>query len=56
MKLTSHTTLIIRYRNRITKCPDCYKIFRGKTCNVLAANFQSAHPELEEMSSEWRHA
>lgn len=44
--------IIIRYRNRQTKTPAGYQVFTGRNCDVLAANYQSAHPELEEMSCE----
>ena len=42
--------LIISYRRRDTKCPMGTQIFTGSNANVLAANYQSAHPELEEYS------
>ena len=42
--------ITICYRNRETKCPVCTQVFTGKDCDILAANYQSAHPELEEIS------
>lgn len=45
-------TIVIAYRNRDTKCPMGTRVFTGSDANVLAANYQSAHPELEETSCE----
>ena len=45
-------TIVISYRNRISKCPMGHQVFTGKNADVLAANFQSRHPELEETSCE----
>ena len=42
--------IMVTYRMRDTKCPMGHRIFAGKDADVLAANFQSAHPELEEVS------
>ena len=44
--------IIISYRNRDTKCPMGTQVFTGSNADVLAANFQSRHPELEETSCE----
>ena len=45
-------TFVIAYRNRDTKCPMGTQVFIGSNADVLAANYQSAHPELEETSCE----
>lgn len=42
--------IIITYRNCNTKCPMGTQVFVGSNADVLAANFQSRHPELEETS------
>ena len=42
--------IVIAYRNRDTKCPMGTQVFTGSNADVLAANYQSAHPELEEYS------
>ena len=44
--------IIISYRNRNTKCQMGTHVFAGSNADVLAANYQSAHPELEETSFE----
>ena len=44
--------IIISYCNRDTKCPMGTQVFTGSDADVLAANYQSAHPELEETSFE----
>ena len=46
--MKSSTKITISYRNRKTKCPFGCRTFTGKDADVLAANFQSEHPELEE--------
>ena len=38
----------IRFARVIDNCPMGTKIFCGKDADVLAANYQSAHPELKE--------
>ena len=40
----------IRFARVIDNCPMGTKIFCGKDADVLAANYQSAHPELKEVS------
>lgn len=43
-------TFVIAYRNRNTKCPMGTQVFTGSNADVLAANYQSAHLEIEEYS------
>lgn len=40
----------IRYVHRETGCPMGTMSFYGTNADVLAANYQSAHPELKEVS------
>lgn len=44
--------IIITYVNRTTNCPAGCQTFSSKSldeANVLAANYQSRHPELKEV-------
>ena len=40
----------IKYVHRETGCPVRTMTFYGANADVLAANYQSAHPELKEVS------
>ena len=40
----------IRFARVADNCPMGTKIFCGKDADVLAANYQSAHPELKDIS------
>ena len=50
--MTKIKKIIISYRNSDTKCPMGTQVFTGSNADILAANFQSGHPELEETSCE----
>ena len=42
------TQIKICYINREMGCPALTQVFRGRDADILAANFQSDHPELKE--------
>ena len=53
MKKSRMAEIMISYANRDTGCPYGTKIFTGKDiteASILAANFQSKHPELTKKS------